>query len=484
MNRRVLLFTLLLSISLLSVRWFSDFTGYPSFQWDYGSHLVILHEFARGNWFPELANATHSPHIVASWLPLYHGILGAHIFAATLMKVFSLTGPKAMLITVDISLAIYLSVAIAAIFDAGSIMNRIIATIGLVGISIPAFISATHQGFFSQATSFGYYTLSIWLLRQKKFKSSMLAVCFAGLTYPDALIWLLPILTLTIIETHSPRKLLNSALPALFGVLIPIALLTELICRTPLSGGIEANYVDLGLLLILCWLTWQPLLQDWIMKGLIFGYLSMLFILALVSLALDSSLSYYVLKTFYWSALLLPFLISSISLSRNRTYVILSVVICALLLTVYQEKLPLVPTKDYFTANSIFSDHDERQIYNLLKTNKCSTTIVLPGSLAIDQESTLILSTNAISHGVVPHSLEFTRDLKVIAGSPFELASSLSKFSANFKAQLIEKNISTGCRVNCFIYTENATIGLKNHWVIIGPNSLTRTDKCPVVSGL
>jgi hypothetical protein len=449
----------------LSVRWFGEGVGFPSEGWDYGSHLVLLNELMRGHLFPEWGGGTGSVHVLATWLPLYHGILGAHFFSACLVWLFGITAPKAMLIVGDLSLALYLGVIASFLYQSKSRFTVFVGAMLVMLFAVPAFTSAVEFGFFSQISSFGFYALSLWFLERRQFKTSAFVLAWAGFTYPDGLMWFMPVMTMAFTGGASFRELAKRPFAAFFGLIIPTTLFFIQLVRQVLPGAVAPVYS--AALLFLPVFIIGVRAQDLSSERKLLARLTFLVMVltALVSLLVDASdLSYYAAKNFYWAALLLPLLIGDrgLGIRQKGLIVIASVTLAAL--PGLNEWRNWSSVERYVFARSLFTDHDAKEISRIGQSRSCSRVLVLP-PCSIEDKSPFVLAANSIFPVIVPHSLQFQKNYERLVSGPTELHAKLKDNCEAETAKLTELNRQAGGVVDCLISpaSNDQSDGLR-HW--------------------
>lgn len=190
---------LILSGFFFQYRYLAPEAGVNAKSTDYSNHITIEQHLKEGIFFPELEKSEKGLHAVSRYLPVYHGLLGFHI-SAWVLEVLGMPLPGAYQLLMDLSLAICIFFFMNLFCREMKQEKRweyLLAILAFAGIFLSNFSRAIESAAFSQVMSYALLVLSgcFWSIDKKKW--SIFFLLFALVTYPDFLIWLIPVIVLT-----------------------------------------------------------------------------------------------------------------------------------------------------------------------------------------------------------------------------------------------------------------------------------------------
>lgn len=336
--------------------------GYPSMGWDFGAHFSIIEELKHGNFFPELGDASINENSISSYLPIYSGILGAHLLTLILHWIFGLGLSKTMLLLSDVS-------AVVSFYCLFEILKRtsisrwawfyVLATQSLLLVYIYEF------GFYAQSLgiALGYMGFVAGTQRLRK-----VLFVLAGFCYPDIFLWILPPLIYVLYREEKRFRLLKLAFLGLSFLLFA----TVICVRLKLSGTAEVDWVSYGAILILSTILMREVVAE--QKFYLVTYVVVTLGLLLISKIQFGQFRYYSRKSLYWTPI---FLAMVVPLLRRDWLVGLFVL--ALGFTIVWDLDVLSRQVQVLVARQgVLSAEEETRYRDLLKTESCPNGLFLP----------------------------------------------------------------------------------------------------------
>ncbi len=386
------IFGLLLGMAFFKFRYLAESTGLNSIHWDYGSHLAIINDIKNGNWFPEMYRAEASVHSVSKYLPIYHGLVGSHLLAI-FVNSLGLSIPASMLFVSDLSLmgALYFLLKIVK-FIAGRLDAL---AVGVFLLFVANYTTFTYEGAYSQVTSSVFYLGFLYHYICQRKKMAVLFLFLAMLCYPDALLWILPVLIWDVLKNESKYYVVS----LFFLAILELTLAAVFIGRIPLPG-----FVSLSLLSTVIILLFVPLdTEKWTNRDvLVISYLSCLVVLTGISFLLVGSISYYVAKLYFWSPVLA--ILASAGRFQSTAKWRQKTMIVVLLMGLFQYGFERnTEVLNLFVGKTAFSSRDERFV--LSRINSCLSPFFFPPENIWPKEmiSPYLIAANSYSQSVDIH---------------------------------------------------------------------------------
>ncbi len=164
---------------------------------DLSTHVLIVENLKNLNFFPGWNKSTVGRHSVSKYLPVYHGLIAYHA-AAILLEKLGIPLLGAFLLLMDISLIVILWI-FYKIFDSSKapLLNQVLAIGILLGMFLPNFAQGVESGFLGQIFSIALWMLAYWQWKSGRRHLAAAVVLVAILSYPDFLLWLLPVFILS-----------------------------------------------------------------------------------------------------------------------------------------------------------------------------------------------------------------------------------------------------------------------------------------------
>ena len=287
--------------------------GISSRSLDYSTHIAIEEHIKEGLLFPEWGKAEKGLHAVSKYLPVYHGLLGFHLSAIAL-EAFGVPLPGAYVFITDFSLAVYLLFFSLLLYQEIQREKRweflaAILTIGTIFIS--NFSRAANEAFFSQI--FAYAILIVawyaWTLKKKIFTA--LLVLFAVVTYPDFLVWVLPVLV------FDRSRYLHIGVRGFFSI-VWCTLVYTLYTRRSLPGPEAVSLYPLIFLSLISALFWKSLYRQHRTFFLCLTSYSVVTIGFLFVSQVNFNWGYYAIKLVYPASFFLIYAFLKVPLLRVR----------------------------------------------------------------------------------------------------------------------------------------------------------------------
>jgi hypothetical protein len=302
-----------LGVFFFNYRYLMPEAGIASRSPDYSTHISIEQHLKEGQLFPEFGKAEKGLHAVSNYLPIYHGLLGFHA-TAWLLELLGMPLPGAYLFLMDLSLAVCLLFFGSLLLQELKRERRweflaVILTIATIFIS--NFTRAVDQAFFPQIMAYALLILAWQLWGTERRILGYFLVMFAIGTYPDFLIWALPVLI------FDKRISLQIAFRVGLG-LIWTTLIYTLFTRKNLPGPDAVSLYPLVFLPILVGLFWKSLHQGqrtFLLCLISYTTVTIGFLIASQS---NFTWSYYALKLTYPSVFFLLYALIKLPLVKSR----------------------------------------------------------------------------------------------------------------------------------------------------------------------
>jgi hypothetical protein len=294
MKNLALLVVLVFGTLFFQFRYLAPEAGVNTVSPDYSNHISIEQHLKEGHFFPDLDKVKLGVHAVSRYLPVYHGLLGFHI-SALVLEVFGVPLPGAYQLLMDICLLIYV------IFFAGLLANEwkrekrweyLLVVFCVGSFFISNFASGVEAAFFSQIMSYALALVAWYLWKRRRYKISVMILLVAIVTYPDLLVWTLPVLILG-------RKF---RIPLIFRILLSVVwacIIYVLFSRRNLVGPEALSLYPVIFLPLIAALFWRQLYREQRLFLYLLVSYSTVVIGMLITTQRNFTFSYYAIKLTY-----------------------------------------------------------------------------------------------------------------------------------------------------------------------------------------
>jgi hypothetical protein len=334
--------------------------GIPAVAMDYSTHLNISEHLRHGWLFQEWDRPAAGRHSVSKYLPVYHGILGFH-FAALVLESVGIPRPGAYALLMDLSLLSVLLVFFSLLREkikTGWRWEYGVAAIFIVPVYTVFFTEAALATFYAQLLSQGLLALAYYSWRRKQKAWALAFVAYATFTYPDFMIWLLPVF---LAQKTSGRWTLLKIPAALFWLALAIVPLQ----RALLPGPYVTNLYPLGIAALIWLVFCKELYKNhrglFITTGVFCAYSAVLLLYKIENM----NPSYYAVKLAGFAFLLMPLLLLELPLlSWSRGRILLA---CTLCLLPWQGELWSKDVVGYISPTHFFNNRLYLEVQDLKK---------------------------------------------------------------------------------------------------------------------
>jgi hypothetical protein len=301
-----------LSILFFNYRYLAPEAGISTRSPDYSTHIAIEQHLKNGLLFPELGKTEKGIHAVSKYLPVYHGLLGFHV-SALLLEAIGIPLPGAYLFLMDLSLLICLLFFASVLRQEMKREKRwehLVAVLTIATIFISNFTRAIDEAFFAQIMSYALLVLAWQMWGWQKRNWSIFFFLFAMGTYPDFLIWVLPVLI------FNQRVRLHWAFRVGLGF-IWAGLMYTLFTRRNLPGADAVSLYPLMFLPLILALFWKSLQQERRTFFLCLVSFNIVVIGFLVATQSNYTWGYYALKLTYPAVFFLVYAFATMPLLKS-----------------------------------------------------------------------------------------------------------------------------------------------------------------------
>ena len=194
--RRKEIVALLLLMILSVIRNLSPQGGVPTQLEDYATHINIEENIKQGNLFPEIHLQTGGANSVSKYLPIYHGLVGFHL-SSIFLEILGFPLPGAYGFLMDVSLllsCLFLIFLLRQIHWREKWFETVLGTFLFLTIGFYQFSRGVDDAFFSQIWAYSLFLLAFYSYWKKLWINSALLLLASAITYPDILLWVLPVL--------------------------------------------------------------------------------------------------------------------------------------------------------------------------------------------------------------------------------------------------------------------------------------------------
>lgn len=389
---------------------------------DYATHINIEQHLKQGLIFPEAHKEVMGANAVHKYLPVYHGLVGFHL-SSWLLESLGLPLPGAYGFLMDLSL---LALLLCFVFMLREVDLRkkwfeaLVAIVLFFSFMPFQFFKAVDNAFFSQVWAYTLTFLSFHSYSQKKFKLCGFLFLLSIITYPDILLWTLPVLFFASVPKY---KFLYRGVIASVWLVLMLAFAKRIDFIGPF------NYYNLFPLVFLIF-VFALYAKDLFKKNQRVFYFTLSFIsictFFLILSMKNFNFSYYALKLTYPGTLFLLLLfIKSVDAKTFRGLLVTGL---SLFFIFTYSDFKLAPIQKYFSASR-----------NITNTNYQSTILVSRNLKSMcDRKSSLVLPLLSNASAENPNLLFWAANAPLLNFDIYDYSFTEKEFSPVFSNSFFE----------------------------------------------